>query len=376
MDTNAHLAEQGQSPFSTKSPIPTNVADQTSNACGGNSWGRSLPGWPYSIRDFMQSVLHVRWNRKPQDSPDDHVSDLAEAPENLIVRSLNDNIFGYPNLATFADSDESFSLYRRFGYLQSRLLLDKQEELRLLEGQLDDMDRSEGDLDGLITREGQGQPRKELLARIELRFRSYASLLSTAHNLMSFNRPSQREYQSVLNYMFNVAPIHDTESKYIYCEEDLVTLRPGREVAWLDRSLKKALRPLRGPLVRYLFCSKENQKKASNEGIYHLCKYRMKRFSVAIAAAILAMVILFLLIVPIYLLFHLAGGPQDTISPHANAICIGILLSFTLLFSAAMTLFTSARKHEVLGAAVAYCAVLVVFLGNVSNLSASRGSKG
>ena len=33
-------------------------------------------------------------------------------------------------LATFLDSDDCFMVYRRFGFLQSRRLLEKQEELR------------------------------------------------------------------------------------------------------------------------------------------------------------------------------------------------------------------------------------------------------
>ncbi|KAK5728588.1 hypothetical protein LTR15_001725 [Elasticomyces elasticus] len=275
--------------------------------------------------------------------------------------SVDDFPVGYPNLATFADSDESFSLYRRFGYLQSRLLLDKQDELRQLEIQLDVLDKDEKDPAALISRDGQGQPRKALLTQIESKFRDYA------HELISFHRPADSEHQSVLNYMFNVAPIHDAESQYIYCKEDLVTLRPGRENAWLDRSIEKALQPLNCHLVRYLFCSKESQRKASDAKQVYCCRKRIERCSVAIVTA----VILFLLIVPIYLLFHLIGGPREAMSPHANAVCIGILLVFTLLFSAAMSLFTSAKKHEILGAAAAYCAVLVVFLGNVGNVSAS-----
>lgn len=47
---------------------------------------------------------------------------------------------GYPRLAAFQDSDECFMLYRRFGYLQSRVLSDKQDELRELEEELADQD--------------------------------------------------------------------------------------------------------------------------------------------------------------------------------------------------------------------------------------------
>lgn len=48
---------------------------------------------------------------------------------------------GYPRLAAFLDSDENFMLYRRFGFLQTRLLLNKQAELREYEKELDRLDQ-------------------------------------------------------------------------------------------------------------------------------------------------------------------------------------------------------------------------------------------
>jgi hypothetical protein len=73
--------------------------------------------------------------------------------------------------------------------------------------------------------------------------------------------------------------------------------------------------------------------------------------------------ILALLVVPVYILYHLiiADGNRAT-----DAICVGCLLGFTLAFSVALSLFTRAKRHEILGAAAGYCAVLVVFLGNVN----------
>ena len=49
---------------------------------------------------------------------------------------VNDHVKGYPSVAAFLDSDDGFSIYRRFGYLQSRILLQKQSELSILENQL------------------------------------------------------------------------------------------------------------------------------------------------------------------------------------------------------------------------------------------------
>ena len=64
-----------------------------------------------------------------------------------------------------------------------------------------------------------------------------------------------------------------------------------------------------------------------------------------LVVGIITFCILALLVVPIYLLYRLTDG-MDT--PHSNAICLGILLLFILAFSAVLTLFTRARRHEIL----------------------------
>ena len=52
---------------------------------------------------------------------------------------------GYPRLAAFLDSDENFMLYRRFGFLQARALLYKQDQLRELENKLDKLDQRDSE---------------------------------------------------------------------------------------------------------------------------------------------------------------------------------------------------------------------------------------
>lgn len=69
-------------------------------------------------------------------------------------------------------------LYRRFGFIQARILLDKQDEMRILEEKLDRMDQriKDSDPESLQTRdiaEEDGRPRKELLKRIETKFCEY-----------------------------------------------------------------------------------------------------------------------------------------------------------------------------------------------------------
>jgi hypothetical protein len=57
--------------------------------------------------------------------------------------------------------------------------------------------------------------------------------------------------RSVSNYIFGAAPVHELEQRYIQHEEDLVTLRPGRDYAWLDQCVQSCLHALHGrvPLI-------------------------------------------------------------------------------------------------------------------------------
>lgn len=100
---------------------------------------------------------------------------------------MNEAPDGYPRLATFLDSDENFMLYRRFGYLQSRLLLEKQDDLRRLESQLEVMDYEDNvpaRRDILKTRlyhdDECAKERKALVEKIEKKWLEYCeSVLDT-----------------------------------------------------------------------------------------------------------------------------------------------------------------------------------------------------
>lgn len=53
---------------------------------------------------------------------------------------VDDHPVGYPQLAAFLDCDENFLMCRRFGFLHSRVLLYRQDELSYLENKLIGMD--------------------------------------------------------------------------------------------------------------------------------------------------------------------------------------------------------------------------------------------
>ena len=170
---------------------------------------------------------------------------------------------GYPKLAAFLDSDENFMIYRRFGYLQSQLLLEKQDDLRQLEEQLDEMGNSDT-TESLNTRRDFSSKRVKLLTTIEEKWIQYckqdrggyptllvikaygrsspAQLLAAARRMIEMNRPTSGEVRSIRNWVQSVAPVTSPESRFTMHSEDLVTLRPGRESLWLDSILEHLLR--------------------------------------------------------------------------------------------------------------------------------------
>jgi hypothetical protein len=79
---------------------------------------------------------------------------------------------------------------------------------------------------------------------------------------------------------------------------------------------------------------------------------------------IITSIIFVLLVLPVIAMYKLT-----TLSSASNGTfnAIGVLVVFTLLFSAAMSLLTKARRHELFAASAAYCAVLVVFISGFSS---------
>ena len=210
---------------------------------------------------------------------------ISPGKPNMIIPSLESFPDGYPQLGCFLDSDESFMMYRRFGLLHSRLLLHKQDRLRELEEELQMLDRvdarsEEGRLalqcrEEDDAREPPPAPRRSrtmLLQEIETELTAYGRLygptvvgemldadlgelgrvLTQAQQLCAMNKPSTHDHRSVINFFENVEPLVEEERKFIYHQEDLVTIRAGRENAWLDAVVEKFLRlyPCRPMKVR------------------------------------------------------------------------------------------------------------------------------
>ncbi|KAM0723111.1 hypothetical protein Q7P37_001311 [Cladosporium fusiforme] len=265
-------------------------------------------------------------------------------------RGFNDYSMGCPSLTTFQNSSEIFTIYRRFGYLKSRL-----------------------QLKSLTTDEI--MPRQCSLEEIEKAFNSYAIILASVQSLQATKRPSAHEYRSVRNYLVGNAPLQHDEQDFIRYKEALIALRPSRDHAWMDRRIEqvnvtdKLMAHLQLPSKLWDISpfhpqnfpptqpSQETSFKSRPGGETYYTRTHIE----LCASVILTAMVTALLIIPIDILYKLVRDSSSkqgdhksgTLDAHATGVCIGILLVCTLLFSSILTPFTRAKRHEVLGAAAA-----------------------
>lgn len=202
---------------------------------------------------------------------------------------MEDTPNGFPRLAAFQASEANFGLYRSFSYLHSRVLLDLQDEITVLEKELDDFDLDDEDEDPvrlgnraidikkahqeearwklqkkaekkaakeqarIAARESEDDDwemefeaewaaensggfrnRRIVLKELQAKLLEYDRLLIKARTVESFQRPSDRNYRSVRRYLHSQKPIGDSEMDSIRCKEDIISLRSGREWAAFD----------------------------------------------------------------------------------------------------------------------------------------------
>jgi hypothetical protein len=170
---------------------------------------------------------------------------------------------GYPCLAAFLSSESSFSLYRGFSYAHSRVLLDLQAQVVLLERELDRLDlldsRNGEDeerrlhsraSDIVHPRIDSQRPREEVLRDLQEKLGEYDELLIKAREIASFQRPSTRDYRSVRAWFHNVEPLVEKEAQFITLKEDIVSIRSGREWSTFDGWIESTLRRFDCPLLR------------------------------------------------------------------------------------------------------------------------------
>lgn len=201
--------------------------------------------------------------------------------------------------------------------------------------------------------------RRQVLDELRERVSQYDDILMKSRELVTFQKPTDRDYRSVRTWFYNTHPLVEEEEEYIEHHEDVITLRGGREWAGFDGLVESFLHRLRRKRIEALFCTKDVCRKSYDKHVFYFSPARVEK----LVGLIITTVIFILLIILVVAMYKLTRFGD------ANSIltAIGVTVIFILLFAAVMSLLTKVKIHELFAVSAAYCAVFVVFITNFSN---------
>lgn len=235
---------------------------------------------------------------------------------------------------------------RRFGFLHTRVLLYRQDELRELEDQLVRLDAEDAESeDPILTSRvlddaQEGSFRKGLIQEIDDKLKEYDELVMRCKDLASLRRTTSRDYNSLANWMYNEKPLSKEESEFIDSKEDFIALCEQEEGGWFDGMIEDLLSKIPCKLTRLLFTTADQRRKSDDKFTRYYSKTRIDLL-VRIVICFLAVLVL---VAPVVLLF---------LVQESYAAKVLVLLSFTIFFCICISVFTKAKRHEVFGATAA-----------------------
>ncbi|KAJ4394316.1 hypothetical protein N0V93_003533 [Gnomoniopsis smithogilvyi] len=270
-------------------------------------------------------------------------------PRSNTCAAVEDFPEGYPRYSALISSHQSFQVFRRYLRLRTRLLLHKQDELAVLEGKLDEIDRQETKplFLGNLRRDTNGD-RQRLMQQIDTALKEYDTLLERHEKMVVRSPGKSRDITSLKNWTENTACIARDETAYLSCKEDLLSLG--------DNSMDPFNSILEGPIEDTIIWTKKQtgigpKNRISEDSDVHIFS---RELITGFARFTIATVLILLLFAPMLLLLSVESTMKQ----------LSISFASCVIFIAIVSSLFRTKAVEVLMAAATYAAVLVVFLTN------------
>ncbi|KAJ9648280.1 hypothetical protein H2199_001133 [Coniosporium tulheliwenetii] len=261
------------------------------------------------------------------------------------MQNFDDYPSGYPQLAAVVNSDPNFRVYRRFGTLRNRVMFYRQHELAKLEERLQEMDLADDQAHpyrNQSIRRDKADPESErqaLMDEIDQKLEHYDKLLAREQKSLLMERPTKRNYRSLINYIWNEKPIVQSEMTFLNPADDFVILSKEQDSPFHVR-IEKLLQKSGRDWLKRLFSTPEQRQKTQDSAIDLYSKARINY----LVQAIVALVTIILLMTPICLLFYLDFNRE---------VKVVVVLLFVSLFPATITILARPKNHEVFAATAA-----------------------
>ncbi len=125
---------------------------------------------------------------------------------------------GYPRFAEFIGDKERTMMFRRFRHFSARLILEKQDDIRIIETELRELDEADSSPtpDGKPSRKWktrhrqdrrEAEKRRKLFARAEKAYKEYADLLAAAQQLATLGAPRKYDSENVFKFVKEANPV-------------------------------------------------------------------------------------------------------------------------------------------------------------------------
>lgn len=270
---------------------------------------------------------------------------------------------GWPRVAAFLESCDSFSIYRRFGQSHSRLLVTHQCNITDLETQLQNLDKCD-DQGGpdmqfrLKTRyheEGFDTTKRDLLEKLEKEILAYDTLLLNHCHLKALDPTPNSDHHSVFKWIWRNQPLDMGEYNWIFHPGDFVSMVSPRRNRF-ENTIRHFLHSSNSSLKSF-FKSASRVHETTDSSVEFFSQSRIS----AVARLVAIFCAVSILFIPVILF----------LSTSMSRACMSVVvLGFVLSFSVIISLVVEATFQEIFVGTATYCAVLVTFLGNLQGAAA------
>ncbi|KAI9867436.1 MAG: hypothetical protein M1813_008994 [Trichoglossum hirsutum] len=258
---------------------------------------------------------------------------------------------GYHIFTQWAASDDDFFVVRRFGALNTRVILKWQDDITRLEEELETLEKENSRVGGPAVNNGSFRHdavprRRQILMECYTKLKEYNDFIASYSTLRSRPPANPHEITNVKNWFYRYpAAILDSEAEYVNHTDDLMSIVPK-----IKTPLRSVLENIRGFRLSSIFRIKPTTAPEiyDPETTHYHSDTRMELF----VTIVIVSIGLLMLIAPLWVLMFVGNQIKR----------LAIITAFIIVFLLLISTVTVAKPFESLAATAAYSAVLMVFM--------------
>ncbi|KAH8795027.1 hypothetical protein F5882DRAFT_40412 [Hyaloscypha sp. PMI_1271] len=299
-----------------------------------------------------------------QQSPTNPLDEFQDGYSRFQYECFDNYPDGWPRVAAFLESSDSFGNYRKFGHCHARLLIDQMSTITEMEQELLELDRKDAAggeatdwrLKNRNHKKGPDTKKRDLQENMKKELLTYVPLLLNYQKLKSLDQTPARDHDSVFKWLWTWKPLDTPEFAWIFHPQDFVSLVPPRQ-SGLENFILRYLDNWPRSYLKNLFKSNTQQHQTQDASVAFYSASRINTFA-RLMVVFFAVLVLF---IPVILFL---------LTSMSRACMAVVVLAFCFIFSVMMGLLTHAADKEIFVGVATYCAVLVTFLGNLTRAKA------